>query len=381
MFITINEMLNTENFEEFRVVAGKLGLENKIRKVGMLDYETKDMIEKNFVKEEFAISTLLSIKDDINELYGIVEKLIFIGVSGLAIKSIYFNNIPDKVVELANDKKFPILFFDNAYFEDIITNTTNIINEKNNNKAIEMKIDNILYSNANSVIIKKIAYEINRNFREKNIVVFCRRKDRQKSLILQTQISSDSDIFHKVIPYKEGYLIIFTFADIDFYKAKKDILRYLETYDFNRDKYIIGISCIHNSLGELDISIKESKYALKYSEIYKNDMTFFNTLGVSKILIPLIDDPWVQKYYNEMIMPLINYDRKNGTELLKTANIYIKNEGNIKATAKEMFQHSNTIRYRIDRVKKVLQKYCEIRHFYEELAVAIRIYNLTNISL
>ena len=53
----------------------------------------------------------------------------------------------------------------------------------------------------------------------------------------------------------------------------------------------------------------------------------------------------------------------------------------MKVTAEELFQHSNTIRYRIDRINKILSENCRTKHFYEELAVAVRIYKLLNSSL
>ncbi|MCK4258227.1 MAG: PucR family transcriptional regulator [Halanaerobiales bacterium] len=385
MTITLKEVLRLEKLKDFKVIAGRTGDCNKIKKVGILDYETKEMIEENFVEGEFVISTLLIIKDKVEELYEIVEKLILVGVSGLAIKNIYFDKLPDDVIELANSKSFPIMIFSEVYFEDVITSILDAISEKEESKILELKIDNILYSNINNVIIKKIAYEINRDFREKHIVVFCKRKDGDETITTGFSIKKENDKlfdkFCKIIPYKDGYLIIDTYENIDLNEVTKNILRRLEMLGFSPKHYIMGISGFHEKLEELNFSIKESMYAFKYSMTYKKDISFFDKIGTNKILLPLIDNPWIQKYYDEMITPLLIYDRKNDTELLKTAMIYIENNGDIKATAEELFQHSNTTRYRIDKIYKILSKDYDIEHFYEELAIAIRIHNLMDISL
>lgn len=381
MSITVQEALELEDLKGFQVLAGRTGLTNEIKKVGILDYETKEMIEKNFVEGEFVITTLLIIKDKIEELYEIVEKLIMVGVSGLAIKNIYFNRLPDRVLELANSKSFPILLFSEVYFEDVITSVINAINGKEESLALALKIDNILYSNLNNVMIKRIAHEINSDFREKNMVAFCKRKNSEESMITGSlsRIENDKSFnkYNKIIPYKEGYLIINTFENIDLSDLAKFILSRLESLGFTSKQYFIGISNFYERLDELNVSIKESMYAFKYSMIYGRDVSFFNKIGMNKILLPLLDNPWVQRYYDELITPLLIYDRKNDTELLKTAIIYIENNGDIKATAKELFQHNNTIRYRIDRIYKILNRNCDIEHFYEELAVAIRIHNLS----
>lgn len=385
MSITVKEALELKKLKGFQVLAGRTGLTNEIEKVGILDYETKEMIERNFIKGEFVISTLLLIKDNVDKLYEIVEKLINVGVSGLAIKNIYFNRLPDRVLELADYKSFPILLFSDVYFEDVITSIIDAISGKEGDLALALKVDNILYSNLNNVMIKKIAYEINRNFREKHIVAFCKRKNSEDSMGKESlpKIENDDSFYkyNKIIPYREGILTIDTFEIIDSSDARKFTLNRLASLGFTSKDYIVGISNDHENLDELNFSIKESMYAYKHSLTYGRDLSFFNKIGIDKILLPLLDNPWIQKYHDELITPLLIYDRKNDTELLKTATIYIENNGDIKATAKELFQHNNTIRYRIDRINKILNTNCDIEHFYEELAIAIRIHNIINNSL
>ncbi len=384
MFITVKEALQLNELREFRLVAGKAGVSNKIYKVGILDHEIGEVIEKSFIEGEFVLSTLLVIKDKIEQLYNIVEKLILVGASGLAIKTIYFNEIPNEIIHFANSRDFPLFIFDKVYFEDIITIIIDTINKKKDNTEIELKIDNILYSNLNSLMIKKIAYEFNRDFKEKHIVIFCKRKNKGKDTNpISLNIAKDNNLnkSNKIIFYKEGYLIIDTFEKIEYKKMKERILTRLDILGFNAKEYDIGISSFHEKLEELNFSIKESMYALKHARIYGKNISFFRELGSDRILLPLMENHWVQKYYEEMIMPLLTYDKRNDAELLKTARIYIQNNGNIKAVAREMLQHDNTIRYRINKIYTILSKSYEIKHLYEELAIAIRIHNLMDISL
>lgn len=381
MSINIYEALELEIFKDFKVVAGINGLNNKIKKIGILDYEVDELIEKNFVEGEFVITTLFVIKDNIKELYNLVEKMILVGISGLAVKNIYFDNLPDEVIEFANKKSFPIMIFSDVYFEDIITSVMNYIKEKEESEILISKLDGILYSNLDNVIIKKIAYEINRNFKEKNIVAFCKIKNKEDFMATEifSNISKDKSI--KIIPYRDGYVVISTFEKIDSDEIEKIIISILERIGFNSNKYTIGISSLYEKLGELNYSIRESLYAYKYSMIYGKNISFFKQIGVNKILLPLIDNPWISRYHDEMIEPLLMYDKKNDTELLSTAIKYIENNADIKSTAEALFQHGNTIRYRIDKIYKILSKNCSKSCLYEELALAIRIHNLFNMPL
>ncbi|GAA0181323.1 hypothetical protein SH2C18_38710 [Clostridium sediminicola] len=384
MSISINELLQLETFKNFKLISGTKGLNNTVNHVGILDHETIEMIEKSFAEGEFIISTLLLIKDEIEKLYEYVEKLIEVNASGLAIKNIYFHDLPKEVIALANSKSFPIFIFGNIYFEDLITCVTNAIEDKNDIQSLALKVDNILYKNLNNVIIKKIAYEINRNFSEKNIVIFCERKNKkisfeEKYASIEKQKSLSQ--LDKIIPYNDGYLIITTYDNINNTEVEKIILNILEILGFNSLEYIIGVSSLYENLDHLNFSINESLHAYKHSLAYKKNISFFNKIGTNKILIPLIDNIWVKKYHDEMILPLLIYDKKNDTQLLKTAIKYIENKGDIKATSIDLFQHNNTIRYRIDKIHKILNKNTNINDFYEELSIAIKIYNLISISL
>ncbi|SHJ24254.1 PucR C-terminal helix-turn-helix domain-containing protein [Clostridium cavendishii DSM 21758] len=382
MAITVTEALELEILNGFNVIAGKGGLSKPITNVAVWDYETGDLIKKNFRQGDFALSTLVAIKDNINELYQSVEKMIEIGITCLAIKNIYFDYIPDDVIKLANKSDFPIMLFENTFTEDVIVHVNKAIVKKQEHENLALQINKILYDNLNDISIKKIALNINSNFKEKNIIAFCKKKKKKKLTVLEKRFHyEENDPFSKVIPYKDGYLVINTFEEISNKDIDSFILRRMEWLGFSKKDYVIGISSLHESLTKLNNSIQECLYAYKYSITYNKDVSFFLKMGINKLFIPILDNPWVIKYYNEMIEPLIKYDENNETELLKTAIKYIENNGDIKATAEELFQHGNTVRYRIDKINKIIKEHCQSEHFYEELAVAVRIYTLLHCCL
>lgn len=381
MGITVHEALELEILKGFKLIAGKKGLSNEINHVAVWDYETGDLIAENFSRGDFALSTLVAIKDDIHELYGIVERMIAVGISCLAVKDIYVKDIPEDVIKLADKEHFPIMIFSDTFTEDVIVYVNKAIIEEKEYENLASKIDSILYNNLNDLSIKKIAYKINVNFKEKNIAVFCKKKSSKLMNIKNFSDKEMEETFSKVIPYKGGYVLINTFEEGQEKQMDKTILRRLKWWGFDEEEYVIGVSSLYESLGNLNRSIQESLYAYKYSITYKKDISFFNDIGINKIILPILDNPWVLKYYKEVIEPLTVYDKNNETELLKTAVKYVENNGDIKATAEELFQHGNTIRYRLDKINKILSECCKSEHFYEELAMAVRIYNLLNSHL
>lgn len=381
MAITVEEALDLDILKDFKVVAGKKGFHNKINHVAVWDYETCELIAENFSPEDFALTTLVAIKDRIDELYGAVETMIKVGISCLAIKNIYFDYIPDEVLKLADKNNFPIMTFENTFTEDIIVSVNRAIDEKREYENLALKVDDILYKNLNDISIKRIARRINVNFKEKNVVAFCKKKNSKLAVIKSFSDKEMDEVFSKIIPYKDGYILINTFEQVDEKDIGNIILRRLKWWGFTEKDYVIGISDLHEKLGDIGKSIQESLYAFKYCKLYKNNISFFDEIGINKIILPTLDNPWIIKYYKDMIEPLIDYDKNHETELMNTAVKYVENNGDMKVTAEELYQHSNTIRYRIERINKILNENCKTKHFYEELAVAVRIYKLLSGSL
>ncbi len=64
------------------------------------------------------------------------------------------------------------------------------------------------------------------------------------------------------------------------------------------------------------------------------------------------DDPAeLQRFYSETVEPLVAYDEQYETELVKTVETYLDNDGNVAATAQQLFTHRHTIRYRLERAR------------------------------
>ena len=78
-------------------------------------------------------------------------------------------------------------------------------------------------------------------------------------------------------------------------------------------------------------------------------------LGVLSILSLLPDNEAVTAYRDKFLTPVKEYDAAHNTQLLNTLRIYLGHNGNIMRTAKTLYTHYNTIAYRLDRVKKILQ--------------------------
>lgn len=387
MSITIAEAVKLDSLRNFRLIAGEWGLDKRIEKVGLLDYEIIDKIEGQFGKGDFVLTSFTVARNDVNLLIQSIESLVTAGVSGLGIKNIFYRELPSQIIEYANEKSFPIFIFDNSvFFEDIITDIMDAIRAKDNYELLETKVDIIIKNSISKAIVRELAFEINSSFKENFIVAYCKEKKYINNeniirLLERFNRSKTKSIYHSVFKYRSGILIIFSFENLDKNSVVNNLYKLMDNIGINSDQYIIGISNNYFSLNELNRGINESFYAVKTNEISDNKKTFYKDIGIYKIIMPFIDEVWIKDFYEEIITPLKSYDEKYNTQILTTAIKYIENDGNVKRTSEELFQHDNTIRYRINKMKEILGMGDLDGSFYEQLSIAIKIHKIiTNIG-
>lgn len=389
MSITVLEATKLETFKNFRLIAGHRGLDNIVDKVAILDWEFDTKIEGRFIDEEFikgdfVLSSLLFAKDKPELIIEMVKYLVDMQVSGLAIKNIYYNELSDKVINYANENSFPIFIFDNnVYFEDIITEVIDKIRFMDNYELLENKIDMLIKMDLSKNLIRDISLEINISFKECLLVLYYKPQkfigDNKIISVIETlKKTKNLTLYDSILKYRNGILIISTFEKLQLkdFQGKVDSL--IKKIGMNVSDYYIGVSNLHTNLSKLSIGINESIFAQKTGEVSQNNLNFFSDIGVYSILMPYINNIWLHKFYNSIIIPIKNYDEKYNTELFNTAIKYIENDGKINETANALYLHKNTIRYRISKIKELLNmNHCE-GSFYEQLSIAIKLYKIYN---
>lgn len=99
----------------------------------------------------------------------------------------------------------------------------------------------------------------------------------------------------------------------------------------------------------------EARLAVNVGEAEGHTQLAFEDTGAYRLLLPAMsEDPGeLQRFYAETIEPLAAYDEQYETELLATIEAYLENDGNVAATAKRLFTHRHTIRYRLERAKEL----------------------------
>lgn len=367
----VRDILKLDKFDKFRAVAGVNGLDRTIVRGGILDYESVELLETQFLESEFLLSNLPMIKDCPELIIEYVRVLIKKNVSGFAIKTSLFNELPKDAIELANKHDFPLFLFDDFYLDKLVLEIDTEIKELD---MIDVQIDkiNMIRDNLrNTHLVEKEVNNLNRYFC-KNIRVYLLKKKNEEMMDMDKKlISSLLGKTSMLIPRKNDVLIIYTNENVS---ADSKSLFY--KIGDNLKNYHVGVSSESSNHGLLGHLLCESEVALKYNMLISEDIICFNDIGIYQILIPMLNHPIQARYHKAMIDKIIEYDNLHNSELLDTAKAYIQSDGSVKATASVLFQHENTIRFRIRKLKEVVGYDDFIGMKYEALSIAIRLYEL-----
>ncbi|WEG13486.1 PucR family transcriptional regulator [Pullulanibacillus sp. KACC 23026] len=103
----ITELLTIPELQGMQLIAGESGIEREVASVNMMD--APDIV--HYLKEkEFLVTTAYHLKDQPSRLLQLVKMMNDQGCAGLGIKTKRFiEEIPEDVIQLANDLNFPLI--------------------------------------------------------------------------------------------------------------------------------------------------------------------------------------------------------------------------------------------------------------------------------
>ncbi len=102
-------------------------------------------------------------------------------------------------------------------------------------------------------------------------------------------------------------------------------------------------------------TLKEAEQATRLGrQLFGSERVLaFSDLGIYRLLLLLRDTPELWSFYHETLSSLVDYDRRQGGELLKTLEAYFNHLGNLRATSESLHVHRNTLLYRLERIKEI----------------------------
>ncbi|MDD3339930.1 MAG: PucR family transcriptional regulator ligand-binding domain-containing protein [Lachnospiraceae bacterium] len=139
-----------------------------------------------------------------------------------------------------------------------------------------------------------------------------------------------------------------------------------------------GVGTAYEYIEDFKKSFQEAKSTLGISKIATQEekVYFYENLGIYSLITQITNGKFLDDYVESRIGKLIKADQMQEGELCETLETYLMHNCNANATAEALFIHRNTMRYRMDKIKRILDDdLSDMSVFLElKLAFAIRRY-------
>ena len=141
---------------------------------------------------------------------------------------------------------------------------------------------------------------------------------------------------------------------------------------------VIGVGCGCRGILELKKSFVEAQEALRISGLMASPakVNWFEKLMVYNILGSGIPQTVLREFFESSVGQLAAYDRENNANLLETLEVYLLENRNISAAAQKLYIHRNTMNYRINKIKQLLNTDFDDSEKLLKLQIGIRVMRL-----
>ncbi|WP_270519962.1 helix-turn-helix domain-containing protein, partial [Paraclostridium sordellii] len=184
--------------------------------------------------------------------------------------------------------------------------------------------------------------------------------------------------FTSCINFKNGLLILITYNDINRSKVNKTIEFYIDLLKDNVTDYIIGVSDNYIPMTSCKNAINQALLSCKSYSLNNNSIIHYSSLGIYSLMINFKDFDEFRELYSSIIDPIKKYDSENNSDLLQTLISFVNNDGDFKKVSKELFQHENTVRYRILKIRALLNLEKSHIEFFEKISIGIKLHKIYN---
>ncbi|SIS04318.1 purine catabolism regulatory protein [Peribacillus simplex] len=135
--------------------------------------------------------------------------------------------------------------------------------------------------------------------------------------------------------------------------------------------FLIGIGKQYRTIKSLHKSFTEANEVIRLMQQVneKNEVSHFEDYSVYHLLDSNIKDAALEDFFEKCLGNIYDHDKIHGTGYMTTLENYFINNLNLTETSKAMFIHRNTLIYRIERIKEILNT--DLKHSEELLRIQI----------
>lgn len=118
-------------------------------------------------------------------------------------------------------------------------------------------------------------------------------------------------------------------------------------------RLITGVSQLVHGMADLGDAFRQAQFALSASAGGSHSVSVFDDLGVIQFLLAPAQRDDLDRFAEQVLGPLVQYDRAHRTELIRSLDTYLALDCSLQRSAEELYVHHKTMRYRLRRTQEI----------------------------
>ncbi len=153
--------------------------------------------------------------------------------------------------------------------------------------------------------------------------------------------------------------------------------------EINNTTFLIGIGRQYETIHSLHKSFSEANESIRLMEKFniRGGVSHYEDHSIYHFLDSNIKDIELEEFFMKSLGKIYEHDHLHGTSYIITLENYFINNLNISETAKAMFLHRNTLIYRIDKIKEILNTDLKNSEELLQIQLALKVFRLLNKKL
>ncbi|MCM3762323.1 PucR family transcriptional regulator ligand-binding domain-containing protein [Alkalihalobacillus oceani] len=117
----------------------------------------------------------------------------------------------------------------------------------------------------------------------------------------------------------------------------------------------LGVGRTYSGVDGLRKSFREAEQAVVFGPVFWKDqpIIYFSNLGAYRLIALIENRDELEQFYEETVGPLAKNDLDSELNLVETLEQYFKHNESLTETAKDLYIHVNTLKYRLQKIKTI----------------------------
>ena len=364
MAVELQRLIENVEHMDVTLIAGEGGLHNLVSWVHMVETtEASDFLQGG----EIAFTTGLGLSNRVS-LLTLTEFIYQKKAAGIIVNTgPFLESIPQEVIDFCNEKDFPLFVIPWKIHLAEVMRIFCFSITKDDQRTLETAAafkNAIFFPKQEELYVVPLSQQgFHVNWKYSVCVIRLHNSissisNRLEQLMVSISTFAQHKYQNSAVFSHDAEILVVTAANSD-----EQLHNFINEIKSHTLSSLASGETITMGCGKLTKSVrcvcKSYHQALSIQKLQENSkidpsLVFYSDMGIYKLLIGIEDKEIMIEYYDKTIRPLLDYDKKNDSDLAVVLRCYLNHNGSVKGTADELYVHRNTINYKLNKISEIL---------------------------